>query len=75
MEKMEGDRIGKIGVGECACSRSVDRPRKRWNDSVNHCLEKRSLNVGQARRIVYDTNELCEFVKGNARGVSRWMNP
>ena len=35
MERMERDKIAKkVYVGECAGSRSVDRPRKRWIDTV-----------------------------------------
>ena len=46
VEKMKNDRIAKrIYVGECAGSRSVDRPRKRWIDSVKDFLRKRDLDV------------------------------
>ena len=42
-----------IGIlGECAGSHSVDRPRKRWVDTVEDCLRKRELDVRQARRMV-----------------------
>ena len=55
---MEKDRIAKrIYVGECGGVRLAGRPRKRWNDYVNECLKKRDLNVGQARRIVFDMYE------------------
>ena len=52
-------------MGECVSNRLVGGPQ-RWIDSVNDCLKKRGLNVGQARRMVYDRNELREFVKGSA---------
>ena len=43
---MENDRIGKrVYAGECAGSRSVGRPRKRWIDNVKDCLKKRGLDV------------------------------
>ena len=35
VERMKSDRIAKrIYLGECAGSRSVGRPRKRWIDTV-----------------------------------------
>ena len=38
---MENDRIAKRAyVGECAGSRSVGRPRKRWIDSMGECLKR-----------------------------------
>ena len=46
VERMENDRIAKrVYVGECAGSRSVGRPRKRWIDTVKDCLKKRGLDV------------------------------
>ena len=49
IERMKNDRIAKrVYVGRCVGSHSVDRPRKRWTDSVIDCLKKRGLNVGQA---------------------------
>ena len=42
---MERDRIAKrVYVGECAGSRSVDRPQKSWTDVVKECLKKRGLD-------------------------------
>ena len=55
-------------------SHLVGRPHKRWINSVNDCLKKRSLNVGQARRMGYDKNEWLKFVKGKAWGIVRGMN-
>ena len=53
VEKMERVRIAKrVYVGECAGSRSVDRPRKGMIDTVKGCLRKRGLDVRQARRMV-----------------------
>ena len=60
LERIENDRIAKrMYVGD------VGRPRKKWIDSVNHCLKKRGLNVGKAKKMVYDRNEWREFVRGN----------
>ena len=56
-------------MGKFLGSSLVDRPRKRWIDSANNCLRKSGLNVGQARRMVYDRNEWWESVKGNAWGM------
>ena len=54
VERMENDRIAKrVYVGECAGSRSVGRPRKRWIDTVKDCLKKRRLDVRQARKMVH----------------------
>ena len=70
---MENDRITKrMHMGVCEGSRSVGRPRKRWSDSVNECLNERGMNVGQSRRMVY---EWWEFVRRNAWGVTRGINP
>ena len=67
VERMERDRISKrVYVGECADSRSVGRPWKRWIDTVKECLRKRSLDVRQARRMVQDRSEWRGFVRGNA---------
>ena len=58
VERMERDRIAKrLYVGECAGSRSVDRARKRWTDTVKECLSKRGMDVRQARRMVQDRSE------------------
>ena len=39
VERMERDSIAKrVYVGECAGSRSVGRPRKRWIDTVKECV-------------------------------------
>ena len=52
---VENNMIAKrVYEGECAGSRSVGKPRKRWIDTVNDCLKKRGLDLRQARRIVYD---------------------
>ena len=38
VEKMENDRIAKkVYVGDCAGSRSVGRPRRKWIDTVKEC--------------------------------------
>ena len=72
VERMERDRIAKrVYVGECAGSRSVGRPRKRWIDIVKECLRKRGLDVGEARRMVQNRSEWRGFVRRNAWGVAR----
>ena len=49
VERMEKNRIAeKVYVGECAGSRSVSRPQKRWIDTVKDCLRRRGLDVRQA---------------------------
>ena len=64
MERMENNRIAKrVYVVECACSRSVGRPRKRWIDAVKDCLKKRGLDVRQARRMVDDRSVWRGFVR------------
>ena len=41
VEKAENDSVAKsVYVGECAGSRSLGRPRKRWTDTVKDCLRK-----------------------------------
>ena len=50
-ERMEKFRIAKrVYVGECAGSRSVSRPRKRWINTVKVCLKKE-------KRMVQDRSE------------------
>ena len=72
---MERDRIAKrIYVGECAGTRSVGRPRKRWTDTVKAFLRKRCLDVRQAGRMAQDRSEWQGFVRRNAWGVARGMN-
>ena len=43
-------RLLRESVGSCL----VDQPCKRLIDSIKGCLKKRGLNVGQARRMMYD---------------------
>ena len=51
VERVENGRIAKrIYVRECAGSRSVGRPRKRWIDTLKDCLKKMGLDARQARR-------------------------
>ena len=74
VERMENGRLAqRVYVGECAGSRTVGRPRKRWDDTVKECLRKRGLDVRQARRIVQDRGKCRDFAKGNAWGVVRGM--
>ena len=55
MERKESDRITKrVYVGDCAGSRSVSRPRKKWIDTMKECLKKRVLEISQTRRMVSD---------------------
>ena len=76
VERMERDRIAKrVYVEECAGSRSVGSPRKRWTDTVKECLKKRGLDIRQASRMVQDRSEGRGFVRGNVLGVALEMNP
>ena len=39
VERMENDRIvRRVYVGECAGSRSISSPRKKWIDTMKDCL-------------------------------------
>ena len=61
MARMENDRFAKrVCEGECAGSRSVGRPRKRWTNIVKDCLRKRCLDVRQLRRMLQDRSEWGE---------------
>ena len=52
---MENDWITKrVYVGECAGSRSLGRPRKRWIDTMKDCSRKSGLDVRQTRIMVHD---------------------
>ena len=76
IERIEKYKITKrMYVGEFVGSCLVGRSRKRWIDFVNDCLKNRDLNFGKTRRTFYDTNEWREFVRGNALGNARGMNP
>ena len=58
VERMEKDRIAKrVNVGECAGSRSMGWPCKRWIDTVKECLRKRGLDMRQPRRMVQDRSD------------------
>ena len=46
----------------------LGRPRKRWIDSVHDYLKKRSLNVGQTRKMAYDRNEWRGFLRRKCLG-------
>ena len=70
-----GIGLPRVFVGECAGSRSVGRPWKRWIDTVMKYLKKRGFDIRQERRIVQDRTEWWGFVRGNACGVIRGMNP
>ena len=65
----------RVYVEECAGSRSVGMPWKRWIDTVKDCLRERVLDVRQARRMVQDSNEWRGFVRGNAWDVAEGKNP
>ena len=46
MERIENDRIAKRDyVRECAIKYSVDRPWKRWIDTMKESLKNRGLDV------------------------------
>ena len=65
----------RVYVGESAGSRSVGGPQKRWIDTVKEFVRKRGLDVRQARRMMQDRSEWRGFVRKNAWGVARGMNP
>ena len=76
VEGMENDRIAKrIYVGECAGSHSVGSPPKKWINTREAMLEEIALDVRRARRMVHDRSVWLEFVRGNAWGIARGMNP
>ena len=76
VERMESDRIARrVYVGECAGSRSMGRPRTRWSNIVKECSRKRDSDVREVRRMVQDMCEWQGFVRENAWGVARGMNP
>ena len=71
VERMKNDRIAKrVYVRKCADSRSVGRPRERWIDTVKECLNKKGLDVTQARIMVHHRSVWRGFVRGNAWGVA-----
>ena len=75
-ERMKMDMIAKrVYLGECAGIRSVGRPQKRWIDTVKQCLRKRGLDIRQPRRMVQNRSEWQGFLRWNAWGVARGMNP
>ena len=53
----------------------MGRLRKRLIDIVKECLKKRGLDVRQARIMVHEGSVWRGFVKDNAWGVARVMNP
>ena len=58
---MENDRIAKrVYVGECD-----------GNCSVKECLNKRGMDVKQARRMVHDRSVWRGFVRRNAWGAAQ----
>ena len=58
-----------IGLGECASSRSVSRPRKRWTDKETR------VEYQANEEKVQSTSEWRRFARGNAWGIARGMNP
>ena len=69
MEKIENDGIAKrVYAGECASSRSVGRPRKRWINSVKDFLKKKGLDVMEARRMVHDKRVWRGFMRVECMG-------
>ena len=75
VERMERGRIAKrVYGGVClVVVQWVGHGRDRL--ILKECLKKRSLDVRQARRMVQDRSEWWGFVRGNAWGVARGMNP
>ena len=76
VERMENNRIAKrVYVDECAGSRSVGRPQKRWINTLKDCLKKRGLDVRQAGKIVHDRSVWRGFLRWNAWDIAGGMNP
>ena len=58
--RMENDRIAMtVYVGECAGSRSMGRPRKRWTHTVKNCLKKRGLDIRQKKKRKWCLYDRC----------------
>ena len=64
--------FGNDGIAKRVYVKSVwgthlaGQTRKRWVDSVNDCLKKKSgLSVRHVRRVVYDRDECRGFVRWN----------
>ena len=60
---------------ESVGNHSMGRPWKRWIDTVKDCLRKRGLDVREVRKMVQERSEWQKFVRGNAWGLARGMNP
>ena len=76
VERMENNRIAKrVYVDECAGSRSVGRPQKRWINTLKDCLKKRGLDVRQAGKIVHDRSVWRGFVRWNAWDIAGGDEP
>ena len=60
---------------QCAGSRSVGRPRKRWIYIVKECLRKRGLDVRQVRRMVQNRSEWGEVCEGECMECSPGDEP
>ena len=60
----------KGSMWQCAGSRSVSRPRKKWIDT----MKKSGLDVREARIMVQARNVWRGLLRGNAWGVDRGMN-
>ena len=72
VDRLENDRITKrVYVRVRTGSRSLGRPRKRWNDTVKDWLRKRALEVRRARKMIHDRSVWRGFVRRNAWGVAR----
>ena len=69
-----GEDGERQSVKDCAGSRSVGRPRKRWIDTVKKSLKKRGLDVRQARIMAHDKSEWRGLVRGSAFSIARGMN-
>ena len=71
VERMKKDRTAKrVYVGECAGSRSVGRPRKRWTDTVKESFKKGGLVFRQRNRMVQERSEWLGFVRRSAWGIA-----
>src|SRR5678815_191057 len=58
VERMNDSRLVKrMHSGECVENRPGGRPKKKWIESVNECLQERNVSLAETRRKVHDRRE------------------
>src|SRR5678815_3478358 len=64
VERMDDSRSVKgMYSGECVGNRPDGRPKKKWIESENECLEERNVRLAEARRKVHNRSEWRGFVR------------